>query len=68
MLTVDLVIHKEEFYSLIVLHVPWHEESQLLGKSMTYEAEFNRLKDIYPRLIESLKKTIRTLYEHISLL
>ena len=56
----DPVLNKEEFYySHLVLHVPWREESQLLGKSRIYEVEFNRLKDSFPGLAESVKKTMR---------
>ena len=57
---IDPISRTEEFYySNLLLHKPWLDESELKGPSATYKAEFLRLKDEIPALAQFVDKVLK---------
>ena len=51
---------KEEFYfSHLLLHKPYRSETELKGPSLTYEAEYLRLKNEIPTLEQSVENMLK---------
>ena len=57
--TLDPKKQTEEFYySHIMLHVPWSDESKLIGDCSTYKERYNELKKVYPKLETSVRRVL----------
>ena len=57
---IDPIARPEEFYySHLLLHKPWVDESELKGESESYEAEFMRAKETIPFLAQYVEKVLR---------
>ena len=57
---IDPIERPEEFYySHLLLHKPWVDESQLKGDSETYEAEFMVAKETIPFLAQYVEKLLK---------
>ena len=55
------------YYSLLILHKPWHNERDIIGHSSTYKEEFFRVLDELPALQEAytFKEQVRSLRDEV---
>ena len=55
------------YYSLLILHKPWHNEGDIIGHSSTYKEEFFRVLNELPALQEAytFKEQVRILRDEV---